>query len=174
LVYQKTFFYSRFTKGTNILGHTEDNGVHRLDFKEKVKEKVYLNSLEIGVFLDDLPIYYNVDLGSATCHGIKEDFANGAYLMTVCRLVVSGEKFFRDFHRFLEKVIDVFSVYGRLRNVNLTNLPVSRALRLSLESISLTPKVFGALFWHKKIKNNLNTSVLNMGTYSQSAIQTCN
>jgi hypothetical protein len=95
--------------------------------------------------------------------------------MAVFRLVVSGGKFFRVFHRFLEiKVIDVFSVYVRLRNVNLKILLTSRALKLSLESISLTPNVFSALFWHKKIKNHFNANVLNMGPYSQSAIQTCN
>jgi hypothetical protein len=73
--------------------------------------------------------------------------------MAVFRLVVSGKKFFRDFHRFLEiKVIDVFSVCVRLRNVNLNVLPTSRALRLSPESISLTPDVFSALYWQKKLK----------------------
>jgi hypothetical protein len=85
-----------------------------------------------------------------------------------------GKKFFREFHRFLEKVIDVFSVHVRLRNVNLKSLPTCRDLKLLLESISLTPKAFSALFWHKNIKNHFNADVLNMGPYSQIAIQICN
>ncbi len=95
--------------------------------------------------------------------------------MEVYRLVVSWGKFFRDFHWILEiKVIDVFSAYVRLRNVNLKNLPTGGALKLSPESISLTPNVFSVLFWHKKIKNHFNANVLNMGTYSQIAMQICN
>jgi hypothetical protein len=58
--------------GSTFLGYTENNGAHRLDFKEKDTEKVYINSLEIGVFLDNLQSHYNIDLGSVTCHSIKE------------------------------------------------------------------------------------------------------
>lgn len=110
MIYQKTFFFSRFTKGSYSLGYTEK----------------------------------------------------------------SGKKFFGDFYRLLEKVIDAFSVNVRLRNLNLKGLPISRALKLLPESISLTHRVFGALFWHKQIKNHFNTNVLNMRPYSQSAIQTYN
>lgn len=176
MVYQKTFFPSRFTIGSKkFLGYTENNGAHPLDFKENDKEKVYLSSLEIGVFLDNLPSHYNVDLGRATCHSIKEGFANEAYLMTTCQLVISRNKFCRDFHRFVEiEVIEVILVCVRLRNVNLKTLPTSRALKLSLKPISLAPKVFSASFLHKKMKNRFNANFLSMGLYSQSAIQTYN
>ncbi|MBA3286157.1 MAG: hypothetical protein H0U27_14025 [Nitrosopumilus sp.] len=154
-MYQKTFFPSRFTIGSKkFLGYTENNGAHPLDFKENDKEKVYLSSLEIGVFLDNLPSRHNVDLERATCHSIKEGFANEAYLMTICQLVISENKFCRDFQLFFEiKVIEVIPVCFRLRNVNPKTLSTSRALKLSLKPISLTPKVFSALFLHKNEKS---------------------
>ncbi len=173
MVYQKTFFPSRFTIGSkNFLGYTENNGAHSLDFKENDKERVYLSLLEIGVFLDSLPSRYNVDLVRATCHSIKEGFANEAYLMTICQLVISWNKFCRDFHRLFE--IKVISVCVRLRNINLKILPTSRALKLSLKPISFKPKVFSASFLHKKVKNRFNANFLSMGLYSHSAIKTYN
>ncbi|HYO05812.1 MAG TPA: hypothetical protein VER14_02375 [Phototrophicaceae bacterium] len=75
MVYRKTLFPCRFTIcSKNLLGYAENKGAHRLNFKDKDKDKgkVYLNSLEIGVFLENLPSHYNVDLGRATCHSIKE------------------------------------------------------------------------------------------------------
>jgi hypothetical protein len=75
LVYQKTFFPSRFTIcSKNLLGYAENKGAHRFDFKDKdkEKEKLYLHSLEIGAFLEISPSHYNVDLGCETCHSIKE------------------------------------------------------------------------------------------------------
>lgn len=156
LVYQKTFSPGRFTIGSkNILGYTENIGAHPLDSKENDKEKVYHSSVEIGgVFLDNLPSRHNVDLERATCHSIKEGFANEAYLMTICQLVISENKFCRDFQLFFEiKVIEVIPVCFRLRNVNPKTLSTSRALKLSLKPISLTPKVFSALFLHKNEKS---------------------
>ncbi len=48
---QKTLFLGGITVDSKYLsGYAENNDAWRLDFKEKVKEKVYLNSLEIGVF----------------------------------------------------------------------------------------------------------------------------
>ena len=95
--------------------------------------------------------------------------------MTICQLVISGNKFCRDFHRFFEiKVIGVIPVCIRLRNVNLKTLPTSRTLKLSLKPISLAHKVFSASFLHKKMKNRFNANFLSMGLYSQSAIQTDN
>lgn len=103
LVYQKTFSPSRFTIGSkNFLGYTENNGAHSLDSKENDIEGVYLSSLEIGVFLDDLPSHYSADLGRATCHSIKEGFAKKANLMTICQLVISDDEFRREFHQFLK------------------------------------------------------------------------
>ena len=176
MVYQKTFFPSGFTTGSkNFLSYTENNGAHPLDFKENNKEKVYFSSLEIGVFLDNLPSHYNVDLGRATCYSIKEGFANEVFLMTTCQLVISGNKFCRVFHRFFEiEVIEVIPVCVRLRNVNLKTLLTSRALKLSLKLISLAPKVFSASFLHKDMKNRFNANFLGIGLYSQSAIQTYN
>lgn len=73
LVYRKTFFPSRFTIcSKNLLGYAENKGAHLLDFKDKDNEKFYLNSLEIGEILETLPSHYNVVLGCAICHGIKE------------------------------------------------------------------------------------------------------
>ncbi|HYP43245.1 MAG TPA: hypothetical protein VEQ18_04420, partial [Candidatus Nitrosocosmicus sp.] len=69
---------------------------------------------------------------------------------------------------------DVFSANVILRNVNLNKLPTGRAAKLSPESIGLTSNMFGASFWHKKIKNHFNANVLNMGTNSQIANQVCN
>lgn len=86
----------------------------------------------------------------------------------------SGKKFFMDFHLFLEKVIYVFSVYVRIRNVNLKNLPTSMALRLLPKSISLTSKVFSALFWHRKLKIISMLMFSIWGPYSPFALQTCN
>jgi hypothetical protein len=74
LAYQKTFFPSRFTIGSNFLGYTENNGVHRMDSKEKVKQKVYPNPLEIVVFSDNLSRY--CDLIQKVPHdiGLKKVF----------------------------------------------------------------------------------------------------
>lgn len=127
------------------------------------------------MFLDKLPSHYNVDLGRAVCHSIKEGFANKAYLTTICQLVISGNNFRRDFHRFFEiKVIEVIPMCVRLRNVNLKTLPKSRTLKLSLKPISLTPKVFSTSFLHKIMKNRFNANFLSMGLYSQSAIKNYN
>ncbi len=134
--------------GSKILGCNESNGAHPLEFKEK--EKVYLNSSEIGDSMDNFPRCYDADFENSLCHSNKEDFANEEYLMTIYRLFISEKKLRRDFHRFFEiKVIDVILVLVSLTKVNLKNLP-NRTLKLLLKSISLTPKVFSALFWHKK------------------------
>ena len=103
------------------------------------------------MFLDNLPSRHNVDLERAICHSIKDDFANEAYQMTICQMVISKNKLCRDFLLFFEiNVIEVIPVYVRLRNLNLKALPTSWAIKLSLKLISLTPKVFCAQFCRKK------------------------
>ncbi len=174
LVYPKTFFHGRFAIGSkNFLGYTENNGADPVDFKENDKEKVCHSSLEIGEFLDNLRNYHNVHSGSATCHNIKEGFTNEAYPMTPVIWLYCGMNSV-GFHRFFEKVIDVITVCVRFRYVSLKTLPKSGGLKSSLKPVSLTPKVFSALFLHKKIKSHFTANVLCMGFCSQSAIQNCN